>query len=380
MSSSSGPELQNINNIYSSEGQNKNAWQLFYKDINNDSYINNIMYLLYSNLKQNPKNGLTIDIIDFIVDFGSQNIINLVSKKEFLGSFVNLLKSDANAGRENHKKVIYLTQKWAKKFYGNKNLSIFFDSYNYLKKSGIVFPPENYVINTYDKFVNQNDIINNPNETDNNNNFNNNYNSVNNNNNNLNNNNYNNNNFNNNNNSYNNNQQNNYSNNQGNNYSNNQGNNYNSQNNNYSNQNNNYNNQNEDYSKNPYDDDNQNNNNYNNNNYNQQEIKNPFEDNNTYKNSSPYNNSNPYEDNSSNPYNNNFPFNNNNNNSEINNLIQNWKDKLKELNSYIDNGKYGFHTKQLKDGIKDILNNLPNIDDKIKEYSDRGNEQNQKNL
>ena len=75
MSSGSGPELQNINNIYLSEGQNKNAWQLFYKDIHNDSYINNIMFLLYKNLKQNPKNGLTIDIIDFIIDFGNQNII-----------------------------------------------------------------------------------------------------------------------------------------------------------------------------------------------------------------------------------------------------------------------------------------------------------------
>ena len=89
MSSGSGPELQNINNIYLSEGQNKNAWQLFYKDIHNDSYINNIMFLLYKNLKQNPKNGLTIDIIDFIIDFGNQNIIKLVSKKEFLESFVN---------------------------------------------------------------------------------------------------------------------------------------------------------------------------------------------------------------------------------------------------------------------------------------------------
>ena len=36
MSSNSGPELQNINNIYLSEGKNKNAWKLFYKDISNN--------------------------------------------------------------------------------------------------------------------------------------------------------------------------------------------------------------------------------------------------------------------------------------------------------------------------------------------------------
>ena len=55
MSSNSGPELQNINNIYLSEGKNKNAWKLFYKDINNDSYINKIIFLSASNMKENPK-------------------------------------------------------------------------------------------------------------------------------------------------------------------------------------------------------------------------------------------------------------------------------------------------------------------------------------
>ena len=94
------------------------------------------------------------------MDFGNQNIINLIGQKQFQNIFINLLKSETNAGIENQKKVIYLTQKWAKKFNGNPNLTVFGENYNLLKKSGIVFPPETFIIKTYDKFINKNEIIN----------------------------------------------------------------------------------------------------------------------------------------------------------------------------------------------------------------------------
>ena len=176
MSSSSEQELQNINNIYLSEGKNKNSWALFLKDINNDMYKEKIVMFLEKNMKENPKNELTIDIIAFIMDFGNQNIINLIGQKQFQNIFINLLKSETNAGIENQKKVIYLTQKWAKKFNGNQNLTVFLDNYNLLKNSGIVFPPENFVIKTYEKFVSKNEIINfnnkqNQNESNNDNEF-----------------------------------------------------------------------------------------------------------------------------------------------------------------------------------------------------------------
>lgn len=160
MSSSSEQELQNINNIYLSGGKNKNSWALFLKDINNDVYSEKIIMFLEKNMKENPKNELTIDIIAFIMDFGNKNYINLIGQKQFQNIFINLLKSETNAGIENQKKVIYLTQKWAKKFNGNQNLTIFGDNYNLLKSSGIVFPPETFIIKTYDKFVTKNEIIN----------------------------------------------------------------------------------------------------------------------------------------------------------------------------------------------------------------------------
>ena len=174
---SSEQELSNINNLYSSEGKDKQNWILFLNDINNDSLNDKILSFLQKNLKENPKNELTVDIIDFIIDFGNQKIINLIAQKQFLDLFIDLLKSETNAGVENQKKVIYLTQKWAKKFNENQNLPIFMDNYNFLKGNGIAFPPENYVMHTYDKFINKNDIENErnkqqiSNEQNNNNNF-----------------------------------------------------------------------------------------------------------------------------------------------------------------------------------------------------------------
>ena len=401
MSSASNQELENLKNIYSSNGKDKNSWINFHKDINNDSFISKIISFLQANMKENPKNELTLDIIDFAIDFGNQYIINLISQKQFLDSFIKLLKSETKAGIENQKKVIYLTQKWAKKFYENKNLSIFFDNYNYLKKNGIVFPPLNFVLNTYDKYITKNDIMNQEqNEKNNNNDFhqnqNNNYNSNevnndtdnlksnNNYNNNYNNNNYNNNNYNNNNYNNNNYNNNNYNNN---NYNNNNNNTYN--NNNY---NNNYqmnNNRNDDFPMGNNDGfPGNNNNNYNSYN-NSNNDNNPYDDNNPYNdNNNPYNNDNnnsynPYEEKPNNPFsnfnnsNNNFPYNNNYSsyNTESMMLVESWKSKIKTINKYIDEGKFSYHSTKAKEGIKDILNNIDLIDDKIKQSMERGDEQ-----
>ena len=128
-------------------------------------------------MKEQPQDLLTIDIIDYIIDNGCPKIINLIAQKNFLDCFLNLLKSETNAGIENQKKVIYLTQKWANKFSNNNNLKIFQDNYNLLKGSGISFPPENFLLETYNKIIGGNQNNNNPNNNNNQNNNNlNNYN------------------------------------------------------------------------------------------------------------------------------------------------------------------------------------------------------------
>ena len=85
-------------------------------------------------MAEKPQNLLTIDIIDYIIDNGCPKIINLIAQKHLLDTFLNLLKSETNAGVENQKKIIYFTQKWAKKFSNNNNYKIFLDNYNLLKK------------------------------------------------------------------------------------------------------------------------------------------------------------------------------------------------------------------------------------------------------
>ena len=137
---SSNYELNNINSIYSNNGNQKKDWENFIKDINNNSCNEQIIFLLQKNMKENPQNELTVDIIDLIVDYGSPKILNLIAQKQFLDSFLNLLKSETKAGVENQKKVIYLTQKWAKKFDKNPSFSIFMDNFNFLKSNGIAFP------------------------------------------------------------------------------------------------------------------------------------------------------------------------------------------------------------------------------------------------
>ena len=153
MSSENGPELLNLESIYLSNGQNKADWDLFFTDINNESNFEKIVLYLKNKMKEDPKNVLTVDIIDYIVDNGNPKIIDFIFKKDLLDPFLNLLKSETNAGIENQKKVIYLTQKWAKKFGKNQNYGILIENYNLLKNSGICFPPENFVIETYTKYT-----------------------------------------------------------------------------------------------------------------------------------------------------------------------------------------------------------------------------------
>ena len=84
---SSNQELININNIYSNNGNLKKDWEFFIKDIQNDSYIEQIVFLLQKNMKEMPKNELTLDIIDLIIDYGSPKSLYQIAQKTFLDSF-----------------------------------------------------------------------------------------------------------------------------------------------------------------------------------------------------------------------------------------------------------------------------------------------------
>ena len=56
-------------------------------------------------------------------------------------------------------KVIILIQKWAIKFQ-NSNFKSFNECYQYLINNGIVFPPKEQTIDTYNKYINPKDLVN----------------------------------------------------------------------------------------------------------------------------------------------------------------------------------------------------------------------------
>ena len=487
----------NLNKIIFSNGNNKEAWKDLIYEINSDNLNsnNNIISKLKSFLIEKKNIEITLDIIDFLVHYGASTIVELIAKKDFLKLILELLKNSSKSSVNIQKKVIFLTQKWAKKYKNENNpkYSAFIDNYNTLRKEGIMFPPSNFKLETYIKYItddeaqdallkvnvinknkeennfanpflsekkelddiankkifnnessiNYNENTNNQEDIDNpycennyqdnkintnnfkqqnnfendfNKNNNNNNNKINNNNN-INNNNYNinnnkkslknqekkdNNNFNeqsneqntkypkfpsqfannlkNNsyNNNFNNNQQNNnmYRNNN-NNFSNNNKNNQFSNYNNNVNRNtkNNYNNRNNNYNINNKNLNNNFNSNYSNNNYNRNNNSN-YNNNQNYNqnnNNNNYNNNNYYRSNtnftSNRVNNNNFNnFRNNNDTFDIISFKQTLGNRLLKLNAWIDDGKYSYNSGQLKEGMKEILTEIPKCDYMMNRY------------
>ena len=108
------PELASINNIYSSQGNSKKDWESLAKDINNDSYINKIVFFLQKIMKENPKNEITLDIIDLIIDFGSPNFLFKIAQKNITSP------KDNNVPIFDTKNIIYKVPNRIKLYnYGN---------------------------------------------------------------------------------------------------------------------------------------------------------------------------------------------------------------------------------------------------------------------
>ena len=66
-------------------------------------------------MKNEPSNILTLDIIDFLIDYGPIYLIREISGLDFMNNFFNLLKKSSGSTPEVQKKGIYLTKKWREK-------------------------------------------------------------------------------------------------------------------------------------------------------------------------------------------------------------------------------------------------------------------------
>ena len=107
---------------------------------------------------------LSLDFIDFCVDYGNMNLWSQLNSKDFLSSLITNLKTREDT--EIQSKILFLIEKWAKKFEKYyPDLSNFQNIYILLKKNNVEFPiniQSDY--NKYIKFIHiEKDNINNNN-------------------------------------------------------------------------------------------------------------------------------------------------------------------------------------------------------------------------
>ena len=92
---------------------------------------------------------LALTLLDFCVDDGTMLLWSSLNTKNFLGSIINNLKTKEETEIQNM--ILYLIQKWGKKFSGSEELSNFRSVYNLLKRNNISFPTE--TDHKYSKYV-----------------------------------------------------------------------------------------------------------------------------------------------------------------------------------------------------------------------------------
>ena len=146
-----------ISNVISSNGNDKDSWSELLCNITSYSQnsLQETVSILSKNLINKENINITLDIIDFLINYGIPEIIELIAKREFLANILFLLKNKSKSSVEIQKKIIFLTQKWHQKFENseNENLKGFSNNYNSLKKGGIIFPPPSYSVKTYNNYI-----------------------------------------------------------------------------------------------------------------------------------------------------------------------------------------------------------------------------------
>ena len=152
-------ESSKIQKIYDSNGNHVKGWKKFLYEINleNTKINDEIFTKINQSILDKESIDLTLDIIDFIIDNGDNCIIDLIATKNFLINIRKLLKVDAIKEIEIQKKIIFLIQKWALKFGNNIKYKIFKENYENLKLK-ITFPKEDYKIETYNKYIENDEI------------------------------------------------------------------------------------------------------------------------------------------------------------------------------------------------------------------------------
>ena len=144
--------ISNINRIYESNGKDKQSWENLLISVYQFQSYQDLLSYLVQKIKNEPSNDLNLDIIDYFVDYGPNELIREISSIDFMNHIYNLMKKSSGSGLEVQKKGIYLTKKWYDKanMDNNGNYEGFINNYMELKKNGICFPPSEYKLFTYE--------------------------------------------------------------------------------------------------------------------------------------------------------------------------------------------------------------------------------------
>ena len=144
-----------LNQIYSTNGKDKNSWKELIFSLNNFNFNPSYIHYFNQRIINEPSNLLTLDILDFLIDFGPIQLLRELSKIDLMINVFNLLKKSSGSGPEVQKKGIYLTKKWFEiaKNHKGENFEGFIRNYQELKNKGISFPPPGYKLNTYEQYI-----------------------------------------------------------------------------------------------------------------------------------------------------------------------------------------------------------------------------------
>jgi len=148
-----------VNEILKSKGENIDFWKYFYMEINHNAKNSNynIISILNSNLIFNENVDLTLDIIDFIFDYGSEDIISHITS-DFLNNITNLMTSNYKTEKNILEKILFLIKKWGTECQNKEIFSNFRNIYEKLKEKKIEFPSIEFFLDTYLKYITLDDI------------------------------------------------------------------------------------------------------------------------------------------------------------------------------------------------------------------------------
>ena len=161
MKNEKGIYIDNILNIFNTKGNDKNFWELFFNDINSNNEITNknITSKLNQCIWENQDLQLALDIIDFIIDYGTDSLITEISSDFFLNNYNHILSSDYKCDIEMKKLALFLLQKWSEKKTDFNFKKYYMKLVNDIKSlSQIIGFPSKYNIVTYLKYISGNEI------------------------------------------------------------------------------------------------------------------------------------------------------------------------------------------------------------------------------